>query len=105
MIAREWRCRCPKVHRDGFLKHLGATGVSECTALPGFRGYQVLEREQGGEVEITLMTFWRSLADVSAFAGEDIGQARLYPGDEAFGITPETQVRHYSLLAQGFPRG
>lgn len=100
MIAREWRCRCPCRHRNGFLEHLDATGVRECQALPGFRGFQILEREMGAEVEITLVTYWRAADDIAAFAGKDISKARLYPDDEAYEIVPDHEVRHYTVLAQ-----
>jgi heme-degrading monooxygenase HmoA len=104
MIAREWRCRCPIPHRDGFLVHLDATGVRECQALLGFRGYQILERDMGLEVEITLVTYWRSAEDIAAFAGQDITRAKLYPDDATFEITPDREVRHYLVLAQDNPR-
>ena len=103
MIAREWKCLCPGEHRDGFLKHLYATGVAETAALPGFCGYQILEREADGAVEVTLVTYWTSLEDVKAFAGEDIGRAVLYPGDEVYEIVPETVVRHYDVVGAGWP--
>ncbi|MBI4803875.1 MAG: antibiotic biosynthesis monooxygenase [Desulfovibrio sp.] len=103
MIAREWRCHCPIRHRIGFLEHLDATGVSECRSLPGFLGYQILERDLGPELEITLVTYWRSVEDIVAFAGQDITRARLYPDDAHFEITPDQEVRHYSVLAQETP--
>ncbi len=103
MIAREWRCLCPAEHHDGFLAHLDATGVRETSSLPGYRGHQILERYVEGGVEITLVTYWDSLESITAFAGEDIGRARLYPGDEAFGITPDQDVRHYRVLSSSLP--
>ena len=57
MIAREWKCLCPGKRREGFLKHLHATGVAETAALSGFCGYQILEREADGAVEVTLVTY------------------------------------------------
>jgi len=99
MIAREWKCLCPPRRREGFLKHLHATGVAETAALPGYAGYQILTRDVDGMVEFTLVTYWESLACVTAFAGEDIGVAVLYPGDEAYEIVSETVVRHYAVLA------
>jgi heme-degrading monooxygenase HmoA len=100
MIAREWKCLVPCRHRDGFMAHLYATGVAETSALPGYCGYQILERELAGDMaEVTLVTYWGSLEDVKAFAGEDIGVAVLYPGDEVYEIVPETVVRHYGVVA------
>ena len=104
MIAREWKCRLPRRHRDGFMEHLYATGVAETSALPGYRGYQILERELPGDVvEVTLVTYWGALEDIKAFAGEDIGVAVLYPGDEAYELAPETVVRHYAVTGGEWP--
>jgi len=104
VIAREWKCRLPRRHRDGFMEHLYATGVAETSALPGYRGYQILERELPYDVaEVTLVTYWGSLEDIKAFAGEDIGVAVLYPGDEVYELVPETVVRHYEVVGVSWP--
>lgn len=103
MIARTWRCLCPPEHRVGFLRHMDLTGVQECVALPGYLGHQVLERTVDELVEITLVTYWRSMEDIVAFAGDEPSMARLYPGDEVYGIIPEPQVRHDLVLDQAMP--
>lgn len=105
MIAREWKCRCPRRHRDGFLKHLYATGVAETSALPGYAGYQILERELADAIEMTLVTYWASLEAITAFAGEDIGRAVLYPGDERYEIVSDTEVRHSRVVDATWPTG
>ncbi|WP_243439310.1 antibiotic biosynthesis monooxygenase family protein [Fundidesulfovibrio soli] len=103
MIARTWRCRCPLEHRDGFLRHLEATGVRESAALAGYLGHQVLTRDLDGRVEITLVTYWRSMEDVAAFAGADPSRARLWPEDEAYGIESDLDVRHDVVLSSTLP--
>lgn len=79
------------------------TGVQECAALPGYLGHQVLERELTDMTEITLVTYWRTMNDITAFAGENPSLARLYPGDELYGIIPEPLVRHDVVLEQAMP--
>ncbi|MBU1229420.1 MAG: antibiotic biosynthesis monooxygenase [Proteobacteria bacterium] len=105
MIAREWRCLCPRRHREGFLKHLERTGVREALATPGCRGYQILERYctacptgLSGSIELGLVTYWESWEAVRAFAGPDPEHAVLYPGDERFEIVPDRHVRHDEVL-------
>ncbi len=105
MIAREWKCLCPAGHREGFLRHLRATGVAATSRTPGFLGHQILVREADDEVEVTFTTYWRDWRGVVAYAGPDPGRAVLYPGDEAFGIVPETTVRHYEVVDAVFPGG
>jgi len=105
MIAREWKCLCPRRHREGFLKHLELTGVSEARAMPGYLGHQVLERlcetcptGRSSAVEIGLVTYWESWEAVHVFAGINPERAVLYPGDERFEIVPDRHVRHYEVL-------
>lgn len=102
-IVRQWRCFCPARHREGFLEHLQRTGVDEAAALPGYQGHAVLERPMAVRgrdgVEITLLTFWEHFEDIRAFAGDDPDTARLYPGDEAYEIEPETRVLHHAVAS------
>jgi heme-degrading monooxygenase HmoA len=103
VIAREWKCLCPPVHRDGFLAHLHGTGVADTSLTPGFAGYQILTRELDGMVEFTLTTYWATLDAMRPYVGEDLEVAVLYPGDERFAIVPETAVRLYEVAGAGFP--
>jgi heme-degrading monooxygenase HmoA len=103
MIAREWKARCPQRHRAGFTGHLRRTGVHDATATPGFLGAQILVRDIGDNVEFTLITYWDSLAAITAFAGADIGVARLYPGDEAYALEPNDFVLHYEVVENFTP--
>lgn len=98
MIARQWTCFCPREQREGFLAHLQRTGVAETAAIPGCLGHQVLERAEPGGSRIGLVTYWESMDAVRAYAGADPEQARLYEGDEVFGIEPETRVLHWQVL-------
>ena len=118
MYARRWSCRCPLRHRDGFLKYLNDTGVTDTARTPGCIGAQVLERDlpdpsdseasgpgasgPDARVEITLVTYWTSLDAIVAYAGEDIGQARLYPEDAQYEIDPDRHVTHERVLWHHF---
>ena len=98
MIAREWKARCPQRHKAGFTEHLRRTGVHDAAATPGFRGAQILVRGLGSAVEFTLITYWDSFDSIKVFAGDDIGVARLYPGDEIYELAPDDFVLHYDVV-------
>lgn len=98
MIARQWKARCPQEHKAGFAEHLRRTGVRDAAATPGFRGAQIFTRAVGERAEFTLITYWESLDAIRAFAGDDIGTARLYPGDEAYELEPDAFVLHYEVI-------
>lgn len=98
MIAREWKCICPRETLEGFIDYLRRTGVKDTSALPGFKGHHILKRSLEDCVEVVLVTFWESHEHIRAFAGEDIAQAVLYPEDQAYAIAPEREVRHYEVV-------
>ena len=102
MVAREWRCRCPRRHSAGFLAYLAETGIKDTAATPGCRGAQVLTRDLDDAVEITLVTYWDSLDAIRAYAGQDIAVARLYPEDDAYELDPDRHVTHYVVVEQRF---
>lgn len=98
MIAREWRCRCPRETLDAFMEYLFETGIKDTQRTYGCRGAQLLQRELNDCVEITLLTYWDSLEAVIRFRGKDYNSARLYPKFYDFGIMPDHEVAHYEVM-------
>ncbi|MGO2234434.1 hypothetical protein [Marinomonas sp. UCMA 3892] len=41
-----------------------------------------MNRDLGGDAEITLLTYWEDLGCIKSFAGDDISIAKLYSEDE-----------------------
>ncbi|WP_434362860.1 antibiotic biosynthesis monooxygenase [Parasalinivibrio latis] len=98
MYAREWKTRCPKHQKDGFIRYLYQTGIRETAMTDGFLGAQIMVRDWQDSSEVTLITFWDNLECIKAFAGEDISIARLYPEDEVFELDPDPFVFHYEVV-------
>ncbi len=99
MIAREWKARCPKVKKDGFIAYLYQTGVKDTSATEGFKGAQIFGRDiDEDSFEVTLITYWPSYESIVAFAGKDIGIAKLYPEDDVYQLEPDTFVYHYEVI-------
>ena len=102
MIAREWKCREPEAHSDGFTGYLYETGIKDSSATTGFLGAQILRRSLTNKIELTLITYWDKLESIKAFAGYDISQARLYPEDEVYELEPDLSVQHYEVIEHRF---
>lgn len=102
MIAREWKCRVPENHSEGFTGYLYETGIKDSSATPGFLGAQILRRSLAAKIELTLITYWDNLESIKAFAGNDISQARLYPEDEVYQLEPDLSVQHYEVIEHQF---
>lgn len=98
MFLREWKCLCPRQHEEGFISYLNETGVKETASTQGCLGYKILRRRLGDDVELSFLTYWKSLRSMKEYAGENIYKAVLYPEDDAFDIKPDLEVKVYELL-------
>lgn len=96
MIARRWRGRVRAVDLESYLAYLEVTGVPALRATPGNDGVLVFRHvdESTDSVEFEVVSLWRDLADIKAFAGDDITVARFFPDDERYLIERELVCRH-----------
>jgi hypothetical protein len=50
-------------------------------------------------VEFILLTFWTSWDAITAFAGDDVSKAVLYPEDHAYFTRCDEQVQHLAVAS------
>ena len=100
LIARLWTGRTKADDYDAYLAYLEESGVAELHATPGNRGVMVLRRLDGDEAEFGVLSFWDSLEDVKAFAGQDVAAAHYYPEDERFLLEFEPRVKHFEVARE-----
>lgn len=99
MIERVWSARTT---RDGAVKyadHFRRVVVPELTALVGYRGARLLERELDGGIEVVVVTRWHSLDAIRAFAGEELDRAVVHADAAALLSDFDRKVRHYGVVA------
>ena len=101
MIARIWFGRTKAEDYDAYLAYLEESGVTELKRTPGNRGVMVLRRRQGDEAEFGVLSFWASLEDVKAFAGEDVDEARYFPDDERYLLEYTPRLKHFEVAVDG----
>jgi heme-degrading monooxygenase HmoA len=96
-VIRIWSARTTKASASKYAAHLRSHVLPDLEALDGFERILLLERELEDEVEIVVETFWRSLDDIRAFAGDDVDRAVI--ADEATSLLTQydRRVRHYSI--------
>lgn len=75
MIARTWRGWATAATAADYQHHYETEVAEHLEQVSGFRGARLLRRDDGEEVMFTSITFFTSMDDVRAFAGEDPGQA------------------------------
>jgi len=100
VIARMWTGRTKAEDYDAYLAYLEESGVAELHATPGNRGVMVLRRLDVDEAEFGVLSFWDSLEDVKAFAGQDPAAAHYYPEDERFLLEFEPRVKHFEVARE-----
>jgi heme-degrading monooxygenase HmoA len=99
MIMRTWRGAVRAADAERYLEHQAGTGVREYRQTPGNLGALVLRRDRGELCEVTTISFWESMAAVEAFAGEDPGRAKFYPGDDELLVEKDLHVEHYTVVS------
>ena len=100
MIARVWTGRTKAEDYDAYLAYLEESGVAALKATAGNRGVMVLRRLHGFEAEFSVISFWDSLEDVTAFAGEDVDAARYFPDDERFLLDFPPRLKHFEVARE-----
>jgi heme-degrading monooxygenase HmoA len=100
VIARVWFGRTKAEDYDAYLEYLEESGVAELEGTPGNQGVMVLRRIDGAEAEFGVISFWNSLDDVKAFAGEDVDAARYFPDDERFLLDFPPRLKHFEVARE-----
>jgi hypothetical protein len=75
MIARVWRGWASTTTADDYLHHDQSEVAEHLQQVAGLCGARPLRRQGGGAVMFTSITFFASMDEVRAFAGEDPEQA------------------------------
>jgi heme-degrading monooxygenase HmoA len=99
MIERVWSAR---TSRDGAVKYADyfrRAVLPELTAVSGYRGARLLERELSGGIEVVVVTWWHSLDAIRAFAGDEIDRAVVHDEAAALFSDYDRKVRHFGVVA------
>ena len=96
MIARRWRGKVRAADFDAYLAYLEDSGIAALRATPGNEGVAVFRHldETTDSAEFEVVSYWRDLDDIRAFAGDEISVARFFPDDDRYLIDRELTVRH-----------
>ena len=89
-----WTGRTKAEDYDTYLAYLRGERGGGAPSNSGQQGGDALRRLHGAEAEFSVMSFWDSLDDVKAFAGEDVDAARYFPDDERFLLDFPPRLKH-----------
>ena len=100
MIARTWRGWASTTGADSYQHHYETDVAAHLRQVPGFRGAQLLRRDADGEVLFTSVTYFSSIEDVHAFAGDDLEQAVVEDAARRALIRWDERVTHHRVAVQ-----
>jgi heme-degrading monooxygenase HmoA len=98
MVIREWRGRADRARADAYPRHFRDDVLPELGGIPGFLGAHLARRDLDGKLEFIVLTRWRSIGAIRAFAGADIEHAVVEPGAVAALTDFDARVRHYEVI-------
>lgn len=98
MIIREWRGRAQRSRITEYPNHFRTKVVPELRGVAGFLGATLSKREDAEQVEFLVLTRWKSMQAVHAFAGDNPDQAVVEPGAVAALSDYDHTVRHYEII-------
>ena len=98
MVIREWRGRAEPSRPEAYPKHFRDNVLPELRNIAGFVGARLARRNLGDKLEFLVLTRWRSMDAIRAFAGSDVEKAVVEPGAVAALSDFDAQVRHYEVL-------
>ena len=97
MVGRFWTATANRDNAKRYVRFFEREVMPQLAKIDGNRGALVMNRSDGGRVEITVLTFWDSMAAVEKFAGADVQVAIIE--DEAKSLLEryDDRVKHYDL--------
>ena len=98
MITRVWRGRTTPEKADDYEGFLRRTAYPDYGDVEGTRGWLLLRRSDGAEVEFMLVSFWDSMEALHRYAGEDPERPKYFAEDKEALVELPNRVEHYGVI-------
>ena len=100
MIARIWRGWAAPGRAADYQRHYETEVREHLTAVRGFRGAQLLRRDEDSEVVFTSITWFADLDAVRGFAGDDYERAVVEDTAQAALSRWDDRVSHHEVAVR-----
>lgn len=100
MIVRMWHGRVPTSKAQAYRDFVNARAIPDYQSVDGNLSVHILERQEGDVTHFITLTFWRDVASIKGFVGEDVEVAKYYPEDKEYLLEFEPTVVHYEVVGQ-----
>jgi heme-degrading monooxygenase HmoA len=100
MIARVWKARAQPAGAGVYRRHFESRVLAALNGVEGYLGATLLTRALGDNVEIVVLSRWRSLDSVRAFAGADLEHAVVAEEIRPHLTAWDDRVQHYEVAIE-----
>jgi len=97
-IHRSWKGVAKPGQEDAYITHLERETWPALRQMAGFVHLVILRRAIESGTEFQVITVWRSLDDIKAFAGEDVEAAVVPPAAAALLSSYDRRAAHYEQV-------
>jgi heme-degrading monooxygenase HmoA len=98
MIARHWRGLAKSERAAEYIQHLRSDTFPNLSTIAGFIDAAILRRTLDAGIEFVIVTRWKSLDAIRAFAGADVERAVVPDVVKEMLIEYDSSARHYEVL-------
>lgn len=98
MIARVWTARTTRAKAGEYAQYLLTHVFAGLRGIDGYEHALLLQRDVGHDVEVQVITFWRSLDAIRAFAGADTEAAVVTDAAAALLTEFDRRARHFDVV-------
>lgn len=98
MIDRVWLARTTRDGAAKYAEYFRRVVIPELTAIAGYCGARLLERELNGGIEVVVVTRWQTIDAIRAFAGEEIDRAVVHDEAAVLFSDYDRKVKHYGVV-------
>ncbi|WP_338424525.1 hypothetical protein [Sphingopyxis kveilinensis] len=102
MIARRWSGMVLREQSAEYLRLMREVAIPDYRAIDGNLAAMCLHSARGQVVEVTMLTFWRDMDAIAAFAGAEPTIAKYYDFDSDFLLWQAREVEHFAVDAADF---
>jgi heme-degrading monooxygenase HmoA len=98
MIARVWTAEAQGTNSEAYARFFRGF-VKQMRTLPGFLGAHLLRRRVATTTHITVVSYWKSMKSIEAFAGSPVDRAHVEPEARRLLSRVGRKVQHFEAEA------
>jgi heme-degrading monooxygenase HmoA len=98
LLVRSWSARATPEGAAAYRRHFETDLLPSLAAIPGHEGVLLLARSGGAGEELEVLSFWKSMDAMRAFAGTSVTTAVVAPEARAALSDYDREVRIYEVL-------